>query len=135
MFFGVALTLCGEKERACLEFERLERDMPGSPFAQLGKCFFHALRGEREQALACVSDEVQEAFRSDPQYSLYLADAYALAGERDRAFEWVEQAVRRGLVNYPLLATRDPCLAPLRDDPRFRKLLDEVHTRWEMFEV
>jgi len=50
------------------------------------------------------------------------AGLYAMLGEKDQAFEWLERAyeARGGIIVYPNVASyRDP----LRDDPRFHDLL------------
>lgn len=54
--------------------------------------------------------------------SMYnLACAHALAGDRDRAFEWLEKAVEAGFDGDHLDDDED--LDSLRDDPRFDKVL------------
>jgi non-specific serine/threonine protein kinase len=135
MFYGLALALSGEAERALEVFAALERDLPGVPFTQLGSAFAHALRGRRAEALAAVGDDAKQAFASDPQYAHYMAQCCALAGDASAALDWAEQAVRRGFANYPLLQTHDPFLSSLRAEPRFHALLDEVQRRWQSFDV
>lgn len=64
-----------------------------------------------------------------------LAQGYARAGDAASAIRWLDAAVDRGFINYPFLARHDPFFAPLRDDARFRALLDRVRKRWEVFEA
>jgi non-specific serine/threonine protein kinase len=47
---------------------------------------------------------------------------------------WLEEAVSRGFINYPFLATIDPSLENCRKDPRFSRLMKIVRKRWEEFE-
>jgi hypothetical protein len=47
------------------------------------------------------------------------------------ALDWIENAVRRGYLNYPLLAVHDPLLEPARAEPRFKALLEAVRPQWE----
>lgn len=54
-----------------------------------------------------------------------LACAYAVTGERDRAFDAIERAVKNGFTQKAFLAN-DPDLASLRDDARFQRLLDSL---------
>jgi non-specific serine/threonine protein kinase len=48
---------------------------------------------------------------------------------------WLENAVNRGFINYPLLAEKDLFLANMRGEPRFKKLMKRVKYEWEHFEV
>lgn len=54
-----------------------------------------------------------------------LACSYALLGKPDEAFDALEKAVERGFSDAEHLA-RDEDLKSLRDDPRFKKLLERV---------
>ncbi len=59
---------------------------------------------------------------------LQIAIVYAQAGDRDKAFEWLERAFQQrdpGLIELE----SDPELEPLRDDPRFRSLQDRIGFR------
>jgi tetratricopeptide (TPR) repeat protein len=56
------------------------------------------------------------------------ADFYALQGEKSKALDWLQKAVRNGdeRINY---FGRNPRLASLRDDPRFRSIIRTVEAR------
>ena len=53
----------------------------------------------------------------------------------DEALEWIENAVRRGFLNYRFLSEYDPLLENLRDDERFQALMAEARKRFESLEV
>lgn len=54
-----------------------------------------------------------------------IALVYAGLGEKDQAFDWLEAAYRAHDVGLVYLKV-DPCLDPLRSDPRFADLLQRV---------
>jgi len=54
--------------------------------------------------------------------------------EQEQAFDWLENAVNRGFINYPYLNEYDPFLAKLPGDPRFQKLMVRVKDEWGRFE-
>lgn len=59
------------------------------------------------------------------QFSAYnVACGYALQGDADEAFEWLEKAMAEGLD--PQVAAEDSDMDPLRKDPRFRKIVEQV---------
>ncbi|MFC2166091.1 hypothetical protein ACFLT2_13980, partial [Acidobacteriota bacterium] len=62
-------------------------------------------------------------------------ECFALLDERNVAMDWLEHAVNRGFINYPLLSEHDPFLVNIRGEPRFKKLMERVKHEWENFEV
>jgi hypothetical protein len=80
-----------------------------------------------------MTGEFESICWNDPDYPVWAAEWFALVGETDRAFVWLQHWVDRGSINYPMLAHGDPLLEPLRGDPRFRRLLDRVRPEWEGF--
>jgi tetratricopeptide (TPR) repeat protein len=88
--------------------------------------------GHRLQALAIVHHGLGHAAESDSaleklieKYSgdsaCQIADVYAVRGETNRAFEWLERAY----------AQRDPGLADMKNNPRLRSLHGDP--RWAAF--
>jgi non-specific serine/threonine protein kinase len=63
-----------------------------------------------------------------------MADFYARLGDKEKALDWLENAVGRGFINYPYLRDYDPYLENIRGEPRFKKLLERVKHDWEHFE-
>jgi len=93
-----------------------------------------AARGDREGFSRLLNPDLLYTVKRDPQYSTFLADYYALLGEREKALDWLENAVDRGFINYPYLNTYDPYLADLRGEARFRELMEKVRLEWERFD-
>ena len=69
----------------------------------------------------------------DPQNSYIIAAMLSHIGEKKKSLEWLEHAVEGGFMNYPFLSTYDPLLKNIRDESRFRILLDRVRQQWERF--
>ncbi len=55
--------------------------------------------------------------------------------ETDQSLDWLENAVDRGFINYPLLSEYDRLLANVRGEERFARMIDRVKREWEHFEV
>ena len=98
-------------------------------------CFLaHAFAGNRSDALAMLTPEIEAIANATDLFPRFLALGYAAAGMPDRAIHWLSIAVDRGFINYPFLARHDPFLKSLRTDSRFQQLLTIVRERWEKFE-
>ena len=106
--------------RAVANAERHLQDYPDNPRPlYLGASALMNL-GETERAYEWAERALELAPTDGPtRYN--LACVYALAGDKDRAFECLENSItsRSWIEN-------DPELASLRDDPRFQAILDRL---------
>jgi TolB-like protein len=87
----------------------------GNTYARAGK-----LDAARKTIL-----ELEEHVRKDGLGRYEIALVYAGLGERNEAFKWLEESYKahdEGLTHLKI----DPCLDPLRSDPRFDGLLRQV---------
>jgi hypothetical protein len=94
----------------------------------------HALAGNRRDARAALTPDIEAAATATDLFPRILAQGYALAGLPERALDCLVIAVERGFINHPYLARHDPFLESLRSDPRFQQLMETVRDRWERFE-
>jgi len=62
---------------------------------------------------------------ADYDIAYWTASAYALLGEKDAAFEWLERAVKLGIEDRVWLEN-DKTLDSLRDDKRFAELMQSI---------
>lgn len=81
--------------------------------------------GKPDEARAELSERVLGIARADHDMAYWTASAYALLGERDQAFEWLERSVALGNENVAWFKA-DPNLATLQDDPRFYGLMQQI---------
>ena len=111
-------------------------EAPQDMISRVGYALSLALQGKQPEALLILRDPKMEgSARSDLCYSFFIAEIYALLGQRGEALDWLENAIKVGFINYPFLAEKDPFLANIRGEPRFKKLMERVKYEWEHFEV
>jgi TolB-like protein/Tfp pilus assembly protein PilF len=78
--------------------------------------------GDREAADAALADLLAKAREG---FAYQIAEVYAVRGEKDKAFEWLQISFDdRDAGMLGLLV--DPLLRSLRDDPRYHKLLAKL---------
>ena len=82
-------------------------------------------QGQREAALAELNEDVKRTASVDADIAYAVASAYALADERDEAFEWLQRSVALGNENKPWFE-RDPNWARMREDARFGELIHKI---------
>jgi non-specific serine/threonine protein kinase len=90
---------------------------------------------DRDKAFFVITPKFQEACLRDGDWSYYVAALLSLLDAKKEALDWLENAVDRGFINYPLLAEKEPFLANIRGEPRFQKLMERVKYEWEHFVV
>ena len=134
-WLGVALAYSGRDAEALALLEAPEAAPGPDVWSSLSVLTRHALRGERDRVPEVLTPEFAALARRGPHFSWQVASLLARLDLRDAALDWLENAVGRGFVNYPLLRYHDPFLAPLRPEPRFERLLRRVAREWEAFEV
>jgi Flp pilus assembly protein TadD len=86
---------------------------------------FLARNGQMEKAREQLTPEALSISKADHDMAYWVGAAYAVLGEKDSAFEWLNRAIRLGNENKPLYET-DKSLESLRDDERFKTLLEKL---------
>jgi eukaryotic-like serine/threonine-protein kinase len=82
-------------------------------------------QGDHEAARAALNERVKASATADPDIAYWLASAFALEGESDEAFMWLERAIGLGREDRSWFEM-DPDWALLREDPRFQELMGRI---------
>lgn len=135
MFRGQVLALAGKTDEAVAQFQSMQPHCAEHYFCQLGMIMAAALRGDKTGAVQRITPEVEEITAADSYYPWVLAECYSLLDEQDAALRWLQRAVDKGFLNYPMLGRWDPLLANVRRHPGFAPLLQRTRELWERFEV
>ncbi|MCX6227059.1 MAG: hypothetical protein NTV01_20310, partial [Bacteroidia bacterium] len=95
----------------------------------------YALKGEKNKALQLIKEDWRNLAWLDYHLPWNLAQGYAVLEEPEAALEWLENIINKGWCNYPLFSQSDPFLSKIREEERFKKLMERVKYEWENFEV
>ena len=95
----------------------------------------YALKGEKSKALESLNDNIKNFFWNDADLPFLGAGGFALVDEKKEAIQWLEHAINKGFINYPILSEIDPFLENIRGEARFKRLAEQVKHEWENFEV
>ena len=105
---------------------QLQANHPDSAYAYIGKVYRYASQNWRKRALAAITPQLKSAARLSEAFSLHLAECLVLMGEHVQAAEWLENAIRRGFLNYAYLQQHTCLLDGMREQSRFQRLMDMV---------
>jgi serine/threonine protein kinase len=133
--YTMALLWNRELQEASPIVDSMSRDAPDNAFTLSMVFLKSALEGARDKAIETITPEFEEAARWDHSIALMVAEGYALLDETTKALDWLEIAITRGFINYPLLSEHDLFLENLRQETRFKQLLEKAKYAWENFEV
>ena len=95
---------------------------PDAGYRRFELAVAHYVRGDRQAADAALADLIANG-RNVLAYQ--IAQVYALRGEKDKAFEWLQIALDNHDAG-TLTILVDPLLHGLRGDPRYKKLVAKV---------
>jgi non-specific serine/threonine protein kinase len=132
---GHVLALDGKTEEAIRQFRALERHGDDHYFCQLSAVMTAALCGDEAAALQRIDPGFEKITAADNHYSWALAECYSLLDKQELAISWLERAINKGFLNYPMIGRWDPLLVGVRRHPDFAILLHRLRQLWERFEV
>jgi predicted Zn-dependent protease len=114
------------KARAILE--NTSKQDRANYYLRLAQAILLALEGKRADALREMDSEVLKYAELSPFVMPDAAEFYAVLGEKEKACEWLDRAVRAGVETLEWYQ-RDPLLASLRNNQRFKQILDSIAFR------
>jgi TolB-like protein/tetratricopeptide (TPR) repeat protein len=125
MFRAIAMYYRGQVGPACELLREVLQQNPNlhgvRPF--LAMCL--SAQGDHEGAHGELNEDVKRTAAVDPDIAYAVASVYALEGELDQAFDWLQRSVALGNENKPLFE-HDPNLKSLRADVRFGELVSRI---------
>jgi eukaryotic-like serine/threonine-protein kinase len=130
-----ALLVLGRSDEAEARVDRALEEFPADQGGELAaiKAFLAARDGQHRVSEALIAQARQNDEYGHFHHTAYFITwAYARMGQTEVAVEWLRDTARLGWLSYPLFA-RDPHLDPLRGDPRFEAVLQDIRAEWERY--
>ena len=125
-YFGV---FSAANKRNTESFELFEVNFQKNPenlYANLGLLFKYALNGTSQMVMQGISDYLSDVAIGDEELSIWMADIYSLIGEKELALKWIQNAAKKGFINYSFFKKYDPFLKNIRKDSNFKEILEDI---------
>jgi non-specific serine/threonine protein kinase len=132
-YYAMTLAYLGQMDQAFPIIDRSASSTPENAFTKQGLMLKYAILKDKGDVFREMTPEFQKTCQRDCTFAHHLAGIYALLGDTKEALDWLDTAVNRGFINYPLLAEKELFLANIRGEERFKKLLERVKYEWEHF--
>jgi adenylate cyclase len=112
-----------------IEEARREAELSAGPISQTAmadRAVLGALVGQPEEARRLIREWTDEA---ETRYinPVWVAALYAVLGEKEAAFDFLEREFREGEIGSFWFFYQGCAFDPLRDDPRFRAILERLN--------
>ena len=130
VFLGHALEVSGDSAGAIREYEKAYevekahrtggKDV-GSPFL----AYAYALQGEQEKALQLLRQLEDLERRNGGVFAFGLAMVHLRLGQKEQAIDWLERSYLDKELPMSFIKV-NPWLEPLRGNPRFEKLANQI---------
>jgi non-specific serine/threonine protein kinase len=113
---------------------KLAQDEPERGLGWSNLFFKYSLQRKKDNALQLITEDRKNHAWRDYHLPWTMAECYALIDMREEALKWLEHAVSKGWINYPLFSKLDPFLENIRGEPRFKQLMEKVKYEWQHIE-
>ena len=130
-FASYPAMMTGDWKEATRLMDEAVQLVPNDPLIISRQGLLHALMGNRDAAIECVTHACSSPRSFGHAHHTYyqIACTLALTGRRDTAFEWLERSVSTGFACWPYFL-KDPCLASLRSLPEFELLISALQAKY-----
>src|SRR5262249_9641264 len=120
----------GDVDGAMREVQEVLARHPDLHSQKITLSYCYSAKGDVEQAMNVLDNEVIAAACADQDTAYRLATAYAMVGRKEQALDWLEKSVAMGNENYPWVS-RNPHWVSLRDDRRYVAIIERLRERFE----
>lgn len=134
-YYSLVLALNNRLSESYSLIDVMIRETPDETYSLLGAMCKHAFQRDKTNTMNSLTEELTSVARRDEQYPWIISGCLSLINEKEESLNWLEHAVNRGFINYPYLNEYDPLLENIREEERFKKLMERVKYEWEHFEV
>ena len=124
-FRARALYYRGEPVKAAEILEQVLEQHPQLDGIRPIYATFLSALGWHDEARAQITEEVIKTADTDHDVAYWLASAYALEGEREKALKWLRRAIELGNENKPWFE-RDKNWDSLRNDAEYQRIVDSI---------
>jgi serine/threonine-protein kinase len=125
IFHSATLFHSGKHEEAIEMIKNVLAENPEMEGIRPLLAVYLARMDKQDEARAQLSDEALALAKSDHDMAYWTGEAFALLGEKDLAFKWLNRAVKLGNEN-KYWYEHDKTLASLRDDARYPELIEKI---------
>jgi tetratricopeptide (TPR) repeat protein len=134
-WLGTVAAYAGREDEA-LSLLKKVGDMDAGAISDFAKLLYFALRDDQIGFNALIEKTIiLDMGKTDEYVPSYLASCFARIGAKEKALDWIEQAISWGFSNHRFLSQYNRFFAPLHGEPRFKALMEHARKKEQAFKV
>ncbi len=126
IFRSGVLYYTGQKDEAINVMSKVLKENPRMDGVRPLFAIYLAGSGREDEAREQLTDDALAISRSDHDMAYWVGATYALLGDKDLAFKWLNKAIRLGNQNKPHFEN-DINIESLRSDERWAELMEKMN--------
>lgn len=126
IFIAWVNTYAGNHKEAFRLIDKLIDENPNHLHAATAAALKYALQGEKKKAKDAITEKLKKAVWWDDAWPLLMADIYAILGEDELVFHWLERAIDSGIANVNFLMS-NPFMTNLHSKKKFQMLIEKAN--------
>jgi len=128
VWLALAYRYAGKMDKAREAAQKVKQYEPDGLLWPIAFAFLEGAEGKGKEILKYIDERVKSYGWNWLIVTYWVASFYAMAGELDEAFRWIERGIDIGCRNYRWFEI-DPNLENLRRDPRYKEVLENARQR------
>jgi non-specific serine/threonine protein kinase len=134
-FYAWALAYCNNYEEAISVIDTGANSKCEDAQFKASQMLKFSLLADKEKVLKLITPNFQKTCKREGALSYIISTLLAFLGEKEKALDWLDNAINKGFLNYKLMAEKDVFIKNIRGEGRFKKLMERAKYEWERFEV
>jgi len=135
VIYAYLLAAGNRSDEAVKILRKLEKAGEDNYYIKLYAFVTYAAAGKEEHARKHLTGNVKVKATGDLVDALYVAEGFAMLGYTEEAINWIERAIELGNLNYPFISEHNPFLEKIRNEVRFKEVMNMLKAKWERIEV
>jgi TolB-like protein len=134
-FYAWALAYCNDYEEAISVITKGENSKYADMQSKASQILKFALLSDKEKVFELITPDFQKSCKRTGILSYVISSILAFLCEKEKALDWLANAINRGFLNYPFMSEKDIFINNIRGEVQFKKLMEQAKQTWENLEV
>jgi hypothetical protein len=136
LYFNAAVRVCsGRFTEASSLIDKYINPEWDDTYTKLSLFIRYAIQGDTKKIEALLTADFKKKIKRDTQYCIFVAMFFSIAGMNEEALKWLKFSVDGDFFNYSFIFTYESIWRNVREDERFKMLVDRMKKEFDNLNV